>query len=1124
MTGSLDQMQANDMEDVFLQDGLCPTIAEHATQCNALFNKYITLPEIVPDPTIMDDQLARFTLWASNMDVYGPLNVSLDYRLRFSPTVVEIIHQLLDVICDTLTSLKPIDDPPQTPSRKRQRVSKYGDSEVKRRADDDASDSDSNMDPAEDNIFKITDAIGGTVTRLFRLSNAVRKSAKANRARKIEGYRDDEEANNAIAELRLYTECYIRYRYPMAPDSLCSALVEANALRLRRLYYQRSHRRRIELSVQKPQATPTLFQLPKIKENTPLVRFAPSALPKPATIDKTPGPTGPPPVPVTNATTARQTAVGALYAKSTTEVPRAKSVLVNNKLSFPPLPPTHECPYCGVIIEFKTTARSMLWHNHVIGDLEPFICVFSHCLEAGRHETGQTSPLTFETSKAWISHMQNAHGHTWECRAPSHNPIIFNQESEYQEHSIKEHGVPEMHAGTLSSAARRPVLEKVLECPFGDDFQPPDKVDASAVFASEALQLHVAAHIKEIALLTLQKLPSDVDETTMNVDSDQPLEDEGPGFAMLRGSMYSVLDDEDLDFQDDVEAPNDIADHDVEYISPSVTRLGLEDKDDLGMTQLHHAAKDGDLDLTDSLIRGGTTLGSRDNNGRTALHYASTGQSQHSKKMLGLLLNAAFESFINLGDENGQTALHYAVEAGWVDGIDMLASHSADVRITDNHGIPPLIWAILARESGSIERLISIGADINSTCALAWAASMGDSAVAHLLVEHGAVVRFGSQESPMMPLTEAAASGQYELVRFFLDEAADPNCTDRDGWSAIHWAAEEGHLETVRLLLDAGADFDAISSYGTSPLHCAANGGHISISTCHGWTALHHAAFMGHSHVVQCLLEDSRVRSIASQQDNHGWSVLHLAVHSRDLATVDVLLSNYAIAEPQALIDESGLTAEEWLDLRSSSHSYKATCNLAFSKSRCCRATTSLRHAVITGNVPWIKLLLKHDQDVNEVNSGRRTALYHAAKKRMLSSMDLLLDAGADPNILPTGRKNWEEFISDKDVLLRLEKAGYTKQGIDPGVEGQIKFALVNQRRSYAQSQPVAYVPDESNHRGEVVLTGPEQVIPTRPALVKSTSSTSIRQVLPASQKNDHKRKAGSARSGAKSFWKRLIG
>ena len=148
--------------------------------------------------------------------------------------------------------MKPIDDSPQTPSRKRLRISEHADSGVTKRTDDDVSDLDSDVSQAEENMLKITDTIGGTVTRLFRLSNAARKSAKANRARNIERHRDNEEANTAIAELRLYTECYIRFRFPKAPDSFRLALVEANALRLRRLHYQGSYRRRINMSVQNP--------------------------------------------------------------------------------------------------------------------------------------------------------------------------------------------------------------------------------------------------------------------------------------------------------------------------------------------------------------------------------------------------------------------------------------------------------------------------------------------------------------------------------------------------------------------------------------------------------------------------------------------------------------------------------------------------------------------------------------------------------------------------------------------------------------------------------------------------------------------------------------------------------
>jgi hypothetical protein len=258
------------------------------------------------------------------------------------------------------TIVKPIDDPPQSPSRKKRRISERGNAEVTKRVGDDSSDSDSDEDQTEQNVSLITYTIGGTVTRLFRLSNAIRKSAKASRTSKIGGYRDDEQANNAIAELRLYTDCYIRFRFPQVSEALRSALVEANALRLRRLYYQRSHRRRIALSIQRS-PDPRSVQLPKIPDSAPAIRFASSVPPKRTVIDETPKPTDLPPAPITYATTARQTAVGALYADSTVEVSRAKSVLVNNKLSFPPVPTTNECPYCGVIIDFKGAIKTTMW-------------------------------------------------------------------------------------------------------------------------------------------------------------------------------------------------------------------------------------------------------------------------------------------------------------------------------------------------------------------------------------------------------------------------------------------------------------------------------------------------------------------------------------------------------------------------------------------------------------------------------------------------------------------------------------------------------------------------------------------------------------------------------------------
>ncbi|KAK2592063.1 hypothetical protein QQS21_010242 [Conoideocrella luteorostrata] len=781
------------------------------------------------------------------------------------------------------------------------------------------------------------------------------------------------------------------------------------------------------------------------------------------------------------------------------------------------------------------------------------------------------APPTFETSRAWISHMQNAHGHAWECRAPSHPPTTFNDEIQYQQHSIREHGVPESHAALLSSAARRPLLDKMLQCPFNDDFQTPEMVEPSPVFASEALQSHIAGHIKEIALLTLQKLPSSTDEDNMNFDSDQALDDEAePALIKFRGSMYSVLDaDEDLVFHDDegdFETANVELDLEAAGLNPSVTRLDLEDKNEAGMTRLHHAVQTGDLQLAESLMQDGAKLSSKDKEGRTTVHYAFMEQTCYPA-LINLLLSAGDKGIMNQGDDNGQTALHYAAQMDNMVGIEILAEHGVDADALDSYGFTPLLWAVVAGKVRAAEKLLSLGAgDPNSASpdgksALAWAAGLSHVAIARLLVDCGASVSKTLIKGLMMtPLDEAAAAGNHVIVQLLLAMGTNPNSRDRDGWSAIHWAAEEGHLEVVRLLLESGANVNAVSSYGTSALHCAANGGHATIvelllshhadalkTNCHGWTALHHAAYMGHSQVAQVLLEDKHVQMNASQQDNHGWSVLHLAVYSRDLATIKVLLGDVAIEEPRGLFDESGLTPEEWLDLRPSSHTYKAISNLAFGKSRCCRAVTGLRRAVTikqaltTGNIPMINLFLRLGHDVNGMNSGRRTALYYATKHRLLPIMVLLLEHGADPNILPTGRKAWKEFISDGAVLQLLEQAGYRNRDPDREVARQIKLAFGSPEREFPLPRPtrsVSFATEDStlSPRSEQssFLTPPDMSNLSNPApssrgssFLSSSASSIPTQAMqaPTPQTNSqNKRKADSLTrpGGLSKFWKQL--
>ena len=698
--------------------------------------------------------------------------------------------------------------------------------------------------------------------------------------------------------------------------------------------------------------------------------------------------------------------------------------------------------------------------DHVIRDLEPFSCLIIHCTDPNHQKRGW---LTFETSKAWLSHMQNAHGHAWECRAPSHDPIIFQQEVEFQEHAREEHGVPEAHVGTLSGAARRPILEKILQCPFGDDFSAPEKAESNTLFANEALHLHVAAHMKEIALLALQKLPSDDDENLEDIDSDAPLE--ADGFAKLRGSMYSVLDDESLNFPDEV--GDNVSNTLEDGINDSVDRLDLEDKDATGMTKLHHAVLDNDLSLAKSIIEQGANLRSRAEHGKTALHFASLNRDK-GVDMMELLLESEDQEILNVRDDNGQTPMHYAAKSDFADAIELMVEKGAALDILDRCGFSSYLWAVVAGRFNTTSLLLRLGVDVNSASAdgrsaLGWAVRLGDSLIARLLISHGADVMSMTRDTNMVPLEDAAAAGELATVELLLKHGANPKYRDLDGWSAVHWAAEEGHSDVVLLLLTAGSNnVNAVSSYGTSVLHCAANGGnHVLVSdllqrgadtrksTCHGWTPLHHAAFMGHCQVFQCFMEavpTSDATVIGASQDNHGWSVLHLAVHGRHSQIVGDLLGNSITSECRRQRDENGLTAEEWLDFELDGHSYKTVRDVAFGKSRCCRAVTGLRQAAYDDNFALTELLLEQGYHVDGTNSGQRTALYYAAKKGHIRILNILLENGANPNILPKGRRAWEEFISDKYILQRLHEYGYAPGISDPEVENRIRCLFREQQ------------------------------------------------------------------------------
>ncbi|MDJ0816854.1 MAG: ankyrin repeat domain-containing protein [Desulfobacterales bacterium] len=82
-------------------------------------------------------------------------------------------------------------------------------------------------------------------------------------------------------------------------------------------------------------------------------------------------------------------------------------------------------------------------------------------------------------------------------------------------------------------------------------------------------------------------------------------------------------------------------------------------------------------------------------------------------------------------------------------------------------------------------------------------------------------------------LIQEVKAGNFEMVKYWLDQGADPNAKVQSGLeagrSALFLAVNEGHVECVKILLSAGADVNTRDFYGKTPLDEAKIEGHKEI-------------------------------------------------------------------------------------------------------------------------------------------------------------------------------------------------------------------------------------------------------------------------------------------------------
>ncbi|KID95301.1 Pfs, NB-ARC and Ankyrin domain protein, partial [Metarhizium majus ARSEF 297] len=252
-----------------------------------------------------------------------------------------------------------------------------------------------------------------------------------------------------------------------------------------------------------------------------------------------------------------------------------------------------------------------------------------------------------------------------------------------------------------------------------------------------------------------------------------------------------------------------------------------------------------------------------------------------------------------------------------------------------------------------------------------------------------------------------AEYGEEVIILAFLlaERGACIDIRDRDGRTALLWAAENGHEAVVRLLLERSANTEVTdNNQEQTALLCAAKNGHeavvrlllekgadIKAKDRRGQTSLSYAAENGHKAVVRLLLKKGA--DIEAIDDYHGQTALSWAAKNGHEAMAELLLKKGAKLEAR---DASNSTPLLW----AAKHGQQAVAKLLLEKganieTRDANSRTPLLWAIERGGEVGARPLIEKDANIGVKGIFDRTPLLRAFHGYN-ATVELLLKMGAN--------------------------------------------------------------------------------------------------------------------------------
>lgn len=228
---------------------------------------------------------------------------------------------------------------------------------------------------------------------------------------------------------------------------------------------------------------------------------------------------------------------------------------------------------------------------------------------------------------------------------------------------------------------------------------------------------------------------------------------------------------------------------------------------------LHIFVKQRDYDNVAHYINRHEDVNAFDDFGYTPLMYAADLGLNDIVKVL--MDNGAEPNYLTLWD-NEPPALHAAVLSNFPSTVGLLLQYErTKVDLRDSAGYAPLYHAVRNGYIDCADTLIAHGADPNiayngRVTALMVAASFNDTAMASLLIRHGANVNLVADGKTAFSV--AAACGAVDAARLLVSNGADIN----NGYP-VHYAAMYADTAMIAYLNSIGLDMNAGGADGYSP-------------------------------------------------------------------------------------------------------------------------------------------------------------------------------------------------------------------------------------------------------------------------------------------------------------------